>query len=162
MEATIFAFYTVALIMLIGFFGMLFFRKTSIPDVIFLLLFGVVLGPFTHVIDIEAIYGVLPYMAMFAISILLFDSGLRINIDRLLEKGKTIIGTSILSFILSLTVITLFLKYMLYLRWAYSLMLGSILAVSGSMTLITLIRQMPVKEEALLTLTLEMALTNVL
>ncbi|MCS7365524.1 MAG: cation:proton antiporter [archaeon GB-1867-035] len=162
MEATIFAFYTVALIMLIGFFGMLFFRKTSIPDVIFLLLFGVVLGPITHVIDIEAIYGVLPYMAMFAISILLFDSGLRINIDRLLEKGKTVIGTSILSFILSLTVITLFLKYMLYLRWAYSLMLGSILAVSGSMTLITLIRQMPVKEEALLTLTLEMALTNVL
>lgn len=162
MEATILAFYTVALIMLIGFFGMLFFRKTSIPDVVFLLLFGVILGPLTHIINIEAIYGVLPYIAMFAISILLFDSGMRINIDRLLEKGKTIVGTSLLSFILSLTVVTLLLRYMLSLGWSYSLMISSMIAVSGSMTLITLIRKMPIKEETLLTLTLEMALTNVI
>lgn len=162
MEATILAFYTIALIMLIGFFGMLFFRKTSIPDVVFLLLFGVILGPLTHIINIEAIYGVLPYIAMFAISILLFDSGMRINIDRLLEKGKTIVGTSLLSFILSLTVVTLLLRYMLSLGWSYSLMISSMIAVSGSMTLITLIRKMPIKEETLLTLTLEMALTNVI
>ncbi|RLE53252.1 MAG: hypothetical protein DRJ26_03585 [Candidatus Methanomethylicota archaeon] len=162
MNDTLFAFFTAVAIMLLGFFGVLLFRKTNIPDIIFLIFLGLIIGPYGQLIRAENIQPVLPYMASLALSILLFESGMRINLDKILEKGKTLLAPPILSFILSVIVISLFAKHALNFRWAYSLMLAAILGGSGSVTLMTLIRKLPLEEEALLILTVELALTNVL
>jgi len=162
MDDILFAFFTASIIMLLGFFGVLLFRKTSIPDVIFLIFLGILIGPYAQLINVSDIQPILPYMASLALAVLLFESGMRIDLDKILEKGRTLMTPSILSFALSVIIITFFARYALNFRWAYSLILAAIVGGSGSVTLMTLIRKMPLEEDALLILTIELALTNVL
>ena len=44
-------FFLLGFIIIIGFFSMQFFEKTKIPDILFLMLLGVLLGPVFGVVD---------------------------------------------------------------------------------------------------------------
>ncbi|MCS7364827.1 MAG: cation:proton antiporter [archaeon GB-1867-035] len=162
MNDLLFPFFTVSAILLLGFFGKLLFRLLNIPEIVFLVIFGIFLGPILHIIDISSIKTAIPYIASFSLAMLMFDIGLRLDIDQLVEKGWKIILIPILNLALSLLLIAVIAKYTLQLRWAYSVLLGAILGGSGLTVLLTILRRMAVKEELIISLSTEFALTNLL
>ena len=56
-----------------GVIGEAFFKKTGIPDVAFLMMLGVVLGPLLGIIRPDAVTLVVPYFAGVALIIIMFD-----------------------------------------------------------------------------------------
>ncbi|MCD6154821.1 MAG: cation:proton antiporter [Candidatus Verstraetearchaeota archaeon] len=162
MEAFLFTFYTAILIMLLGFFGFLLFRRTNIPDIVFLLLLGFLIGPYLHLVDASSVYSILPYVAPFSLALLLFDSGLRMNIDKILKDGQKSLFVILILFIFNLIFVSFFFKYLIHIRWVLSVIIASAISCSGSVPLMVLIRRLPVKEENTLFLSFELTLTNIL
>jgi cell volume regulation protein A len=83
----------------------LFYAKTKIPDIIWLLAIGIFLGPVTSVFQKDLFISLSPLMSTIALSIILFDAGLNLDIRMLLEsisKAAAISVASIFSAIVAL------------------------------------------------------------
>ncbi|MDO7721918.1 MAG: peptidase, partial [Nitrosopumilus sp.] len=63
-------------VIFLGVAGEAFFKKTGIPDVAFLMILGVIIGPVLGIIQAEAVIQVVPYFAALALIIIMFDGGL--------------------------------------------------------------------------------------
>jgi len=70
---------------LLSYVGGLLYKKTKIPDIIWVLLFGIVLGPVLDVFDKDLFLSISPLMSTVALSIILFDAGINVDI-KMLEK----------------------------------------------------------------------------
>ena len=77
----------VAGIIVIGFAGQLFFKKTGIPIFIFLILAGIILGPVLNVFSRESLIPVLAIFAEFTLFMVLFYGGLDLNFGSVLANG---------------------------------------------------------------------------
>ena len=80
----VFAFAALGAIIIIGFFSALAFEKTKIPDVIVLIIIGLIFGPIAitffnvEFVSSSALNAVAPYFTSFALVIILFDGGLNL------------------------------------------------------------------------------------
>ena len=63
----------------------LLYTKTKIPDIIWVLAFGIILGPVLGYFEKEVFLSISPLMSTFALSIILFDAGINVDI-KTLEK----------------------------------------------------------------------------
>ena len=70
------------IVIFMGVIGEAFFKKTGIPDVAFLMMLGVVLGPLLGIIRPDAVTLVVPYFAGVALIIIMFDGGLNLDLKR--------------------------------------------------------------------------------
>ena len=82
----------------------LFYTKTKIPDILWVLGFGILLGPVLGYFDKELFLSLSPLMSTVALSIILFDAGLNLDIKMLLQaltKASILSVVTILSVIVS-------------------------------------------------------------
>ena len=82
----------------------LFYTKTKIPDILWVLGFGILLGPVLGYFDKEMFLSLSPLMSTVALSIILFDAGLNLDIKMLLQaltKASILSVVTILSVIIS-------------------------------------------------------------
>ena len=63
----------------IGYIGYIIFEKTKVPDIIWLLLFGFLVGPIFGLVNRELFIVSSPFLTALAILIILFDGGLHMN-----------------------------------------------------------------------------------
>lgn len=80
--------------------GSLFYSKTKVPDIIWVLGFGILLGPVLGFFDKELFLSISPMMSTIALSIILFDAGINVDITLLLRamlKSTILSVTTILS-----------------------------------------------------------------
>ncbi|GAI90129.1 unnamed protein product, partial [marine sediment metagenome] len=63
----------VATIIFFGVFGEFFFRKTKIPDVLWLIAVGVVAGPILGIVNLEWLWAIVPYFSAIALIVVLFE-----------------------------------------------------------------------------------------
>ena len=78
-------FLLVTAIIAIGFFSNYFFKKTRIPDLIWLIIFGSLIGPIFHIIETDFFINYLSLFAAIALLIILFEGGSGINIYKLIK-----------------------------------------------------------------------------
>lgn len=71
---------TIAAIFMIGALGEIVFRRTQVPDVVWLLLVGIVLGPVTGVVGREQLTAIAPYFGALTLVVVLFEGGSRLNL----------------------------------------------------------------------------------
>lgn len=64
----------------LGYVSGLFYTKTRVPDMIWLLAFGILLGPVFGYFEREVFLSVSPLMSVIALCIILFDAGINIDI----------------------------------------------------------------------------------
>jgi len=69
----------------LGYLGNLFYVKTKIPDVIWLLLFGFIIGPVFKLYDPEPFIRASPFMSIIALCIILFDAGINMDLDTFIK-----------------------------------------------------------------------------
>ena len=79
--------------MILGFIGNYIFNKTQIPSIVWLLLFGLIVGFAFNIrggINQELLLTISEFFAAIAIVIILFDGGINTDIYQLFKKAPTI------------------------------------------------------------------------
>ena len=82
-----FVFAVIAAILIIGFLGDLFFKKTGIPFFIFLIVIGIVLGPILNVFPREPLLPALAIFSELTLLMVLFYGGLDTKFDAVIKGG---------------------------------------------------------------------------
>ena len=149
-------------VIFLGVAGEAFFKKTGIPDVAFLMVLGVIIGPVLGIIQPEAIIEVVPYFAALALIIIMFDGGLNLDIKHLIKTAHFSVTLAVLGFIISVVIITLAAHYVLEWVWLESILLASIVGGSSSAIVFGLVRNIKISEEVKSMLSFESALTDIL
>lgn len=149
-------------VIFLGVAGEAFFKKTGIPDVAFLMILGVIIGPVLGIIQPEAVIQIVPYFAALALIIIMFDGGLNLDLKQMVKTAHFSFTLAILGFILSVTIATLAVHYALDWSWLESILLGSIVGGSSSVIVFGLVRNIRISEETKNMLSFESALTDIL
>lgn len=149
-------------VIFLGVAGEAFFKKTGIPDVAFLMILGVIIGPVFGLIQAEAVIQVVPYFAALALIIIMFDGGLNLDIKHVVKTAHFSVTLAILGFILSVVIISLAAHYALGWLWLESILLASIVGGSSSAIVFGLVRNIKISEETKSMLSFESALTDIL
>src|SRR3989338_6437322 len=98
-------FLVVGFILFVGFFGDVFFDKTKIPSILWLMLIGITLGPITGLADASKFEECATIFTTFALVYLLFEAGLNADLKRFYAAAPQGLRLSIISFILSFAAI---------------------------------------------------------
>lgn len=138
------------------------FRKTNIPDVLVLMVVGILIGPVFGIITPEDFGKVGPVIATIALVVILFEGGTSLNLEVL---GKSLKTTGLLAFscfALTAAIIASIAVALLALTWLPAIMLGVILAGTSSAVVIPMVNALNLSEKSGTVLVLESALTDVL
>jgi len=149
-------------VIFLGVAGEAFFKKTGIPDVAFLMVLGVIIGPILGIIQPEAVIQIVPYFAALALIIIMFDGGLNLDLKHMIKTAHFSFTLAILGFILSVVIATIAVHYVLDWSWLESILLGSIVGGSSSVIVFGLVRNIQISEETKNMLSFESALTDIL
>ncbi len=152
----------IGLMVFLAHFLTLQFRKTNVPDVLVLMLVGIMIGPVLGIVMPEDFGKVGSLIATIALVLILFESGTSLNINVLAKSlaitGKLAIGC----FVLTTLIVVLVGVFALELEWLPSAMLGLTLGSTSPAVIIPLVNALRVSEKPATVLILESALTDVL
>lgn len=146
----------------LGVAGEAFFKRTGIPDIAFLLILGVIIGPVLGIIQAEVVVEIVPYFAALALIIIMFDGGLNLDLKNMVKTAHFAILLALLGFVISVVIVTLLAHYGLGWMWLDSILLASIVGGSSSIIVFGLVRTIRVSEETKSMLSFESALTDIL
>jgi cell volume regulation protein A len=136
LDPVVLAFVVAGTVIILGYLGEEFFKRTSIPEPILLLLFGVLLGPVFNVFSHEQLISITPYFAALALIIILFDGGLNMKLREAVQNSPRALVLGVSGFIINVLVTALLCKYVLGWRLLNGLLLGSIVGGSSSIIVI--------------------------
>ena len=148
-------------VIILGVFGEAFFKKTGIPDIAFLMVLGVVIGPIFGIIQPAAVIEIVPYFAALALIIIMFDGGYNLHIGNVLKTAHFAVILVILGFAVSVGIVAVFGHYGLGWEWMDSILLGAIVGGSSSIIVFGLVRKLRISDEAKSMLSFESALTDI-
>ncbi|MFH2109715.1 MAG: cation:proton antiporter [Candidatus Bathyarchaeota archaeon] len=85
----------VCVTLLISYLSSLIYSKTRVPDILLLMGFGLLVGPVFQLFDKELFLELAPMMSILALSIILFEAGINVDITMLLDYlGKSLLLSS--------------------------------------------------------------------
>lgn len=143
----------------LGYIGSHIFSRTKIPDVLWLIIFGLVIAYF-NLIPREPFLAVSSVMASIALFIILFDSGLNLDFYKLLKNVSRSLVLAIIGFIVSTVAVAVFTIYFMNFTLLQGLLLGAILGGTCSTTVIGMVGGIRIKDDMKTLLSLESVLTD--
>ena len=155
----------------IGFVGLLvflahlftaLFERTRIPDVLPLVVLGLLIGPGLKLITPEAFGKVGPVFTTISLIIILFQSGLGLHLATLRESLLPGIRLTVLNFVGTMFVAAAIAVLMLHMSLLEGLLLGAIIGGTSSAIVIPLVGRLPVHRETRTILLLESTFSDVL
>jgi len=162
LDVAVAAFLVAAVIIILGFLGEEFFKRTSIPDPLLLLLLGVLMGPIFQFFAQDELLAITPYFSALALIIILFDGGLNMKISEAVKNSPRALIMALMGWTLNVLITAALCKVFLGWRLLNGLLLGSIVGGGSSLIVIALTRKLGVNEEVQTLLSLESILTDVL
>ena len=158
---------SISLIAIFGFISESLFRRTNIPDVIFLIIIGFLIGPngygFTSPEDLASFA---PIVTTFTLLILIFDGAFNINLSSLIREFSSSLVLTIYNFVLSTIVVGGIFFYIQEFHLGGTTMMAAMiigfsLAGVSSSFVIPILNQIRVGGKLFSRLALESALTDV-
>jgi len=138
------------------------FKKTYIPDVLILIIFGILLGPIFHIIMPQDFGRVGQVITTIALVVILFESGCSLDFKVLVRSFKTSGYLTLLSFFITTLIVLTFAIVFLNMSFLSGLMLGVILGGTSSAVVVPITDVLNIHPETKTTLLLESAATDVL
>jgi NhaP-type Na+/H+ or K+/H+ antiporter len=138
------------------------FRRTRIPDVLLLMILGVVLGPITGTVTPDDFGKVGGAMSTIALTVILFESGLSLQLAVLRQSYAATLRVTLLAFAATLTLVAAIGHVALGLPRTLALALGGILGGTSSAVVIPMVQQLGLERVPSTVLVLESAITDVL
>jgi len=150
------------LIVLIGFLANYFFAKTGIPDMLILIFIGVVCGPLLGIFNQTTLMEFAPFISAVALTYILFDGGMNLDIKSILTNGPKGILLGVLGFVSSIVSVAAFTIFLFNVPLIYGMLLGCIFGGSSSIVVISLISKIKISEKGAITLIVESVITDIL
>ncbi len=161
-------FLLIAGILIFGFLGDLIFQRYNIPDILFLILLGMVLQRYvTGSAEHELIVQFAPLFTTFALVFLIYDGAFNINLESFAKGIGPSMLVTLLNFITSVFVVTLVARAFALVAgiagfgWSQALLMGFILGGVSSAFVIPVIKKIALSKDTYSILTLESAMTDV-
>ncbi|MEW5936412.1 MAG: cation:proton antiporter [Candidatus Thermoplasmatota archaeon] len=155
-------------IIFVGFIGILIFEKTNIPEVLLLIFIGLLLGPvlktffYIDILPPDLLPSLAPYLAALALIIILFEGGLSLSYEKLMDYVGVAVLHTILIFAGNVIALTLVLHYIVGFPWLIGVLLGSAIGGISGAIVIPMVAGTSATEETKTVLMLESVLTDVL
>jgi cell volume regulation protein A len=150
------------LIILVSLAGELVFRRTGIPSVLFLMGFGVLLGPVFHVAEPTAVMNLAPYFGTLALLIILFEGGINLHIMKVISETPMALLYSVMVFGLTVLTIMGFYVWVTHASWLHGLLLGTILGGTAAAIIIPVTSHMSsLRDSTKVLLSLDSAISEV-
>ena len=92
---------TIAGVFLIGTLGEIVFRRTGLPDVVWLIVVGVVLGPISGAVTTQRLSAIAPYFAALTLIVILFEGRSRLRVAGLGQAAGRALLLRRLTFLLA-------------------------------------------------------------
>lgn len=167
---TVTAFLAAGTIIFVGFFANFIFAKYRVPDILLLILLGVLLGPeliggsFGFFTD-SSLSTVNNYRDIFlnvALVLILFDGGLCLDIRTLMRSMKLATFITVLTLLCEIVLVATLLHFVLGMDIMLSLVVGTIVGGTSEAVVIPIARKMRISEETKAMLVMESVMTDVL
>ena len=104
------------------------FSKRRIPDVLLLMLIGILVGPVSGWVKPEQLNDVGPVFASLTLLFILFDSGIDMRLDVVRRYWTGVVQVTFLSFVLSMATVTVIAFYLTDLELKACMLLGGMVA----------------------------------
>jgi len=138
------------------------FGRTRVPDVLLLIVVGLLLGPVLRIVTPEDFGAVGPVFVTVALVIILFEGGIGLRPDVLRSTLRTTLALTVINFIATMVLIGMVTYWTTPMGWTRSFMLGAILGGTSSAVVVPLVRRMKLEQRTGTILVLESVLTDVL
>ena len=159
----------IAAIFLIGTFGEVVFSRTRVPDVIWLIVAGIVLGPVLGLVTRAQLLSVAPYFSALTLVFVLFEGGCRLDLVQLYRATPRSVLLSVLTFLFSTLAVMLVCRLMVGAgllpaewTWRQEMLTGAIVGGTSPIVIMSAISRVSVPEAAANLISLESALSDVL
>ena len=159
----------ISAIFLIGTFGEVVFSRTKVPDVIWLIVVGILIGPVLGLISRPQLLGIAPYFSALTLVFVLFEGGSRLDLVELYRAAARSVLLTVLAFLCSVVAVTLVSWLMVDAgllpvawTWHQELLIGMIVGGTSPIVIMAAIARIKVPAEAGNLLSLESALSDVL
>lgn len=139
------------------------FRFTKIPNVLILLVIGIIIGPVLGMVKEPHFGSVGPIFTSITLVLILFESGTKLKLGELFESIGSAFLLTLFNFIASAVIGTVF-AYLFFsdIDLMSATFFGVIIAGTSSAVVIPIIKQLKLNEKGYTTLMLESALSDVL
>jgi potassium/hydrogen antiporter len=149
-------------LLVVAFLANCVFGLTRIPDVLVLMLLGVLLGPVLGLVQAAALAKTTNLLGTLAIILVLFEGGLDLDLRDTLKHfpGSFLLAT--LAYIFSTALVAVIVTKGLVLPWTDGLLVGAVLGCTSSTVVLPVLQQLQAEEAFRVTLMLEAAWGDVL
>ena len=138
------------------------FSRTKIPDVLFLIIIGICVGPVLGLTS-PALFGAVgPVFTIITLIIILFESGLTLKLRTILSAFGGAMTLAPLTFFSTMGVVAGFALWLTDLELIPAFILGAIVGSTSEAIIIPLVRQLRVKEDTQTLLSVESSVNDVL
>jgi cell volume regulation protein A len=160
----------IAAVFLIGVIGELVFARTGVPDVVWLIVVGIFMGPVFGFVDRGLLLDTAPFFGALTLVIVLFDGGVSLRLGELVSAAPRSLLLAVLGFIGavgSMAVVSMMFAKMGLLpkdswTWMHGLILGTIVGGASSVVIMPALDLAGLDDRLSNLLKLESALTDVL
>ncbi len=140
-------FLIIGAIILTGFAGMLINQRTKIPQSLFLIVFGLALGPVFGIVDGAALLEFLPVVSIAAMVAILVESGVSFDIFKILGNFGTALIFTLAVAIMTTILITGFLTYFFGWDIFHAALLGIVSSGTTTITAMALLNGMKISRK---------------
>lgn len=137
------------------------FSKRRIPDVLFLILIGLFIGPLTHWVDSEKLTLLGSILSAVTLVLILFESGTQLSFSNLKDSFIPSLKLTALNFVFSAIAVWLVVWLALKMDPIVGLMMGCVLGGTASAVVAPTVRQLNMSQKSSTILILEAAIGNV-
>lgn len=137
------------------------FERRSIPDVLGLMLIGMLLGPIFHLVDPTSFGQFGPLFSNLVLIFILFESGTDLKISEVKASFKESAGITTLGFLVTWVIVSVMCYLILHLPILTCLFIGATLGGTSSAVVVGLVKKVDVKPKTATTLIMESAETDV-
>ncbi|MFA4855432.1 MAG: cation:proton antiporter [archaeon] len=142
-----------------GFLASLFFQRTKIPDVLFLIFLGMLIGPVFGYIDSSSLLAFAPLIGTIALIIIVFEGGLKLDFYSVIKELPN--ATAFTVIVCTLTaVFSMIFTFFLGFPLLQGLLLGFIVAGTSFEIIVPLVNRLNVSNEAKTFLELESTIND--
>ena len=115
--------------------------RLRLPSILFLLIAGIIAGPWLGVLDPDALLGDMLFPIInLAVAVILFEGSLTLKFSELKEHGKMVRNLLIYGVLITWIIGTVTSHFVVNLSWSLATLFGAIIVVSGPTVIMPLLR----------------------
>ncbi len=158
----------IAVLLLLGSFAEFFFSRTGLPDVVWLVGAGILIGPVLGIVSPEFLKPAVPFFGAIALTVILASGAYRLRLTEVMSAAPRGLLLGVVGFVLSVAGIYIFLWATTALGWVRPaspvlwIMIGAIVGGSSALIIMPTVAKGKIEDRAARTLEVESSATDAL